>query len=70
MINVSMGVAWVADSVSMILHLVLLEAEHVLVRPAPQEPPLAVKVGDPLARPDRAVVVGDGGAITPYVLLV
>ena len=64
-----MDMAWVADSVSMILHLVLLEAEHVLVRPAPQEPPLAVEVGDPLARPDRAVVVGDGGAIAPFVFL-
>ena len=66
MVYVCMGVAWVIDSVSMILHLILLEAEYILVRPAPEEPSLAVEVGDPLARPDRAVVVGDGGAITPH----
>ena len=63
-VNVPMGVAWVIDSVSMILHLILLEAEHVLVRPAPQEPPLAVEVGNLLASPDGAT--GHGGAITSY----
>ena len=35
------------------------------IRPSLEEPPLPVEVRHPLARPDGAVVVGDGGAVTP-----
>ena len=65
LISKRVGMTRVHNNMMVVLHLIVLHGEKVFICASSQEPPLPVEVRHPLARPDGAVVVGDGGAVTP-----